>query len=83
MTWNYRIILHNNYPDRMRHWLGLHEVYYDVDGKPSSWTKHAITFTTEAAAGKEALIAALELAINTLRDPQWSDVLLLSDLENE
>lgn len=36
MTWNYRVMKYKNGE------VGVHEVYYDDDGKVQNWTKQAI-----------------------------------------
>lgn len=40
MSWNYRVMRHVE-PDGSE-WFGIHEVYYDLDGNPVSWTERTI-----------------------------------------
>lgn len=79
MSWNYRIIFHDLDLNPEKHWFGLHEVHYGMPDDPSKPaigpTKHPITFTCYRDEGKDAIIAALELALKTLRDPRWGVVL--------
>jgi hypothetical protein len=37
MSWNLRVIKNNE-----TGWFGIYEVYYDQDGKPSSWTEEPV-----------------------------------------
>jgi hypothetical protein len=83
MVWNYRIILHDIDPDPKQHWLGLHEVHYDDQGRPNSWTEHLASFATDPELGKADLIGSLELALTTLRDPRFEDVLKISELAKD
>ncbi len=77
MTWNYRIILHDIDPDPERHWYGLHEVFYDDDGK-MAWTIDPTTFSCDKDEGADGITASLEQALKTLRDPAYP-VLLESE----
>ena len=52
MHWDHRVLKHkldekhlpdDEYPDG--YWRGIHEVYYDEDGKPSMYTSDAISVT--------------------------------------
>lgn len=56
MTWNYRIIKYTN-----GHGCGLHEVYYDDDGKASTATVDPVDFTGKDAA---EIISSLEMALD-------------------
>lgn len=48
MSWNYRVIKHKTNtgnPDLDKldpEWFGLHEVYYDKDGKIEGWTEEPV-----------------------------------------
>lgn len=79
MSWNYRIILHDLDPDPAKHWYGLHEVHYGMPDDPSKPgigpTIEPTSFVCDVDEGKEGIIAALELALKTVRDPRWSVVL--------
>ena len=33
MSWNYRVILHDEDVDKENHWYGIHEVYYKKDNR--------------------------------------------------
>ena len=77
MTWNYRLI-HHDIATPQYQWIGLHEVYYDHDGKPKSWTEKAITFVCDAEEGSAGLVRSLEMALKDARD---RPMLLESELE--
>jgi hypothetical protein len=40
MTWNYRVVKHTD-SEGITH-FGIHEVYYDKDGRPSMYTESAM-----------------------------------------
>jgi hypothetical protein len=40
MRWNYRLIVHPPEGPGTKGWVGLHEVYYDDEGKPRAHTSH-------------------------------------------
>ena len=80
VSWNFRIILHDDDPDPTQHWLGLHEVYYHEDDTVAGWTAEPHTFLTDAELGVDDLIGELELALETLKKPRWNVVLSLRDL---
>ena len=63
MTWNYRIILHPSV-DNDDAWYGLHEVYYDADGNPESWTEDAVRFTCNDYEGPEGIHRSLVMALH-------------------
>ena len=75
MTWNYRIIRHDN--PRYQSYK-LHEVDYDelTDNIPSYWSKYAIGFLCDVSEGVEGIIKDLEAA---LRDARIYPVLVLGD----
>lgn len=79
--WNHRIILHDDHPDPSEHWLGVHEVYYHEGDVVAGWTADPVYFATDADLGVNDLIGEMERALQTLRDPKWSPVLRLSDLQ--
>lgn len=58
MTWNYRVI---QYDDGS---FGLHEVFYDDNGKPNACTESAAGFVPCAEEGLEGIIKSLENALN-------------------
>lgn len=60
MTWNYRIIHHDN--DRWTYYetYALHEVFYDEQGIIKSWTSDPVAFAYETA---EEIIRALQQAV--------------------
>lgn len=70
MTWNNRIIQHEDY-------FGLHEVHYDADGKVKFWTSEPVTFATDLDNGADDLIGSLERALSDVRK---HPVLLAKDL---
>lgn len=59
MTWNYRIVRHHEPSE----WYGLHEVYYDDDGKPTSMTADPVDFVCDGDEGSEGLVRSLEMAL--------------------
>ena len=54
MTWNYRIIHHDDVPQPF---FAIHEVFYDEAGNITSWTAEPIDITAE---GKAELVSTLE-----------------------
>lgn len=58
-TWNYRIVRHHQPSE----WLGLHEVFYDDAGLPSSMTADPIDFVCDGEEGPEGIVRALEMAL--------------------
>lgn len=71
VTWNYRIIFHDEDPDPDRHWYGLHECYYC----PTGWTVNPTTFGCDADEGPEVIIKSLEMA---LRDAKTKPIIVES-----
>jgi|32_taG_2_1085360.scaffolds.fasta_scaffold54029_3 hypothetical protein len=71
MRWNYRIIYHD---DHEHPYYGLHEVYYNQDGKIEVWTAEADIVSD---VDKEDLINSLRLM---LKDAEHKDVLFHSKL---
>lgn len=67
MPWNYRLILHDTDANPERHWIGLHEVYYDDLSRPDYWTEDAVTFRCHADEGPQGLIESLEMALDDAR----------------
>lgn len=57
MSWDYRIIDHGTH-------LGLHEVHYDGEGKPRSYTTEAVSFVCDPEDGVKGITASLERALN-------------------
>ena len=74
MSWNYRAILHDNIDDP---WVGLHEVYYDGDGKPTYWTDDAVEFLCDP---DQNIANVLRMA---LADVEKFPLLKISDLERD
>ena len=83
MTWNYRLILHKE-AKTGEEWIGLHEVYYDKNGKPHSWTINPISFVCDAEEGPEnGIVRALEMALSGARDkPMLIESELMADWAN-
>ena len=68
MSWNYRIMRHvapegpyTSEEDRI--WYGLHEVYYDDNGKPDGFTSDDLIATDTV----DDLIGVLELMLRDAR----------------
>lgn len=58
MTWNYRIIEQaNEHGDR---WRAIHEVYYDDEGKPRSYTVDAVGVQWDVEEGDDAGLRTLD-----------------------
>ncbi len=71
MTWNYRIIHH----DKDKHpYFAVHEVFYDDDGKITSWTAEPIDITGES---KPDLIKTLGKMLEDIKN----EVLIESRLD--
>lgn len=66
MTWNYRVVRFKNGS------LGLYEVYYRADGKPSMRTENPCGFSVDAEEGLDGLLKSLRLA---LRDAEERPIL--------
>lgn len=85
MSWNHRIILHDLDPDPRKHWLGLHEVHYGTPGDPEvpglGWTVEPVTFVCGPDEGAEGIIGSLELALTTLYNPEYSEIIKESEWE--
>ena len=46
MTWNYRVMRYGVLEQQTaRHTHGIHEVYYDDDGKVNAWTDRPVSLT--------------------------------------
>lgn len=58
MSWNYRIV---KYADE-RKGYGLHEVFYDANGREWSMTENAIDFTCDADEGPNGIRESLHMA---------------------
>ena len=75
MSWNYRIIRYQGGSG-----FGLHEVYYNKDGKPWGMTEEAARFVCDIDEdAKEEIKKALEMA---LKDIQNYEVLNEEDITN-
>ncbi len=76
MSWNYRLIkMMVGKPPTLR--LGLHEVYYDDEGRPHSWTTHPEVDAFELDCDDEVptdesmrkvVIHTLEMMLRDIRD---------------
>jgi hypothetical protein len=75
MTWNYRIIKHDEPEYVGKEWFALHEVYTD-NGK-MSWTEDPISFVCDVEEGPEGITKSLETALSDARN---RPVLLMSEL---
>lgn len=52
--WNYRIVRYLNGDG-----YGLHEVFYDAEGRPWSMTRNPISFTCDLSEGPEGIVNSL------------------------
>jgi hypothetical protein len=60
MTWNYRIIKHKEH-------FALHEVYYDEECHPYSYTNKAIEFICDIDEGYKGIVGSLKMALRDAR----------------
>lgn len=74
-TWNYRIVRHHQ-PEE---WFGLHEVYYDPAGRPTSLTADPVKFVCDGDEGPQGIARSLEMA---LADAKGRPVLDENDVGN-
>jgi len=63
MTWNYRVI---RYFDGRG--FGLHEVYYDDQGRPWGMTCEACRFVVDAGEDVAGIIKSLKMALKDTRE---------------
>jgi len=75
MTWNYRVL---RYADGT---LALHEVYYDKDDRPCSYTENPISFVVEADEGLEGLVGSLQMALHDATERSILDVAYFQDAD--
>jgi hypothetical protein len=75
MMWSYRILRRPEPREEHGHYLALHEVFYDDDGRVHSWTENPISFVCGEDEGPEGIIGSLERA---LRDARRRPVLWLT-----
>ena len=68
MSWNYRIV---RYSDGSG--FGLHEVYYDADGKPEAMSVEPATFTADETVGRYGLVRAMQMAEAAKRRPVFDE----------
>ncbi|MEE2951243.1 MAG: hypothetical protein VYD57_08305 [Pseudomonadota bacterium] len=73
MSWNYRIIRH------AEGHFSLHEVYYDQDGQPESYTADPISFVVDEEEGPKGIVESLRLA---LQDAQTRPVLDIVEFQS-
>ena len=69
MTWNYRIIHHDQDDPE---WFGLHEVYYDGAGRVEGWTEAPVEFVADT---REEMLGDL---YDDFQDAKNQDVLVES-----
>lgn len=60
--WNYRVINHGS-------WVGIHEVYYEKNGKLSSYTTDAVGVACSAEEGAKGLGETLAMMRRALDEP--------------
>ena len=61
MSWSYRIVKKQNGDAE---WYGIHEVYYDGDGKPTACTEDPITLDAESMEDFDWMLAQFKIATN-------------------
>lgn len=76
MTWNYRVIEHDT-PEPTESPFGIHEVYYDDQGRVKAWTEKAVGVAapTVVALGEE-----LEIMAEALKKPVLKESELLREI---
>jgi len=57
MSWSYRVVKKEDI-------YGIHEVYYDDDGKPDMCTENSITMDANSADDLEWMIKQFKIAMN-------------------
>jgi len=70
MTWNYRIIQTNYKPDGFDDEYtayAIHEVYYNEDGEPDSWTLRSMSLDNYESV--EELEESMKLMMNAFKKP--------------
>ena len=67
VTWNYRVVRRRGTLTPLEDWeaLGIHEVYYDDAGKPTSVTVEPVAVLTDGTdvADVRAVLSQMELAL--------------------
>lgn len=76
MSWNYRLIIHDD-GELENQWIGLHEVYYDDQGYVTFWTLGPVEFVTTLDEGQDSIVESLRMA---LRDASEKEMLIESEL---
>jgi hypothetical protein len=62
MTWNYRIIKHD---ETKRTYFAIHEVFYNDKGKITNWTEQPIDITGESKVEIKRILKKMTLDIET------------------
>ena len=73
MSWNHRILAHKD-GDEM--YFEIHEVYYDEDGKPISYTADGANVGSESLDG-------IKWVLNKMKECVNKTILLADDFPNE
>ena len=73
MGWNYRILAHKDV-DEM--YFQIHEVYYDENGKPNSYTANSVSVGAESLDG-------IKSVLNKMKECANKPILLADDFPNE
>ena len=73
MGWNHRILAHKD-GDEM--YFQIHEVYYDKDGKPDSYTTNGVSVGAESLDG-------IKWVLDKMKDSTNKPILLAYDFPNE
>lgn len=68
MSWNYRIV---HYKDNQG--FGLHEVFYDSDGRPWSMTAEPVGFACDEDEGPEGVRDDLIMALRDAEKPVFEE----------
>ena len=83
MTWNYRLILHDNEQDLESKWIGLHEVFYE-NGQIRGWTECPISFVADEEEKEDGIINALEMALKNAKElPMLIETELIKNIKEK
>jgi hypothetical protein len=73
MSWNHRVLAHKDEDEMI---FQIHEVYYDKDGNPESYTENSVSVSAESLDG-------IKWVLDKMRDCANKPILLLDGFPNE
>lgn len=81
--WNYRLIVHDQDEDPSYHWCGIHEIFYNDEGKIQFWSQFPEKPIASYENGHEPAMKEMFFTlIEMLKDIQKSPPLSYKKLEN-